>query len=268
MTDHAKNHHRNLYEQFNDLKNDGVESNVSTYRQGQLRPEKIRRFDASETRQLLIEWIILDTQSFISVEKNSFIRLVESLNPSYKLPKKDAIHDDITARYNECKISIKNELKAHKGRFSLTTDIWTSPSSIPFLCVTVHFINSDWSLKSFPLAFRHISGSHTGLRIYDCFKENLMEYDLINRVLTVTLDNASNNDSFMQEMLSSNIVIDNECQISFAHILNLTAQDSIKEFIDKIEPLRSAIKAIKYSPAKIEKLKLFLAIKKSHRFLI
>ena len=258
LTDHAKTHHRNLYDQFNESKNEGVESKVSSSRQGHLKPEKIRRFDACETTRLLVEWIIMDAQSFISVEKKFFIRLVESLNPSYQLPKKDAVRDYIIARYNQCKINIKNELKAQKGLFSLTTDIWTSPSFIPFLCVTVHFIDSNWRLKSFLLAFRHIFGHHAGLRIYDCFKEILTEYDLMNRVLTVTLDNASNNDTFMDEMILNKVVIDNECQIRcFAHILNLAAQDSIQEFIDKIEPLRSAIKAIKYSPSKIEKLHLY-----------
>lgn len=51
----------------------------------------------------------------------------------------------------------------------MTTDVWSDPDLTAFLAVTAHFIvrvgsRSDGQLilRSGLLAFRHISGSHTG----------------------------------------------------------------------------------------------------------
>ena len=96
------------------------------------------------------------------------------------------------------------------------------------------------------IAFRHIPGKHTGIRISSVFREILKEYDILERILCVTLDNASNNDSFIDDLILHK-VMSNECHVRcFPHILNLAAQVALQEFIDKIEPLRRAIKIIRY----------------------
>lgn len=149
-------------------------------------------------------------------------------------------------------------MKNHGGKLSFTTDIWTSPSSVPFICVTVHYIDAEWNLKHFVLAFRHIPGKHTGVRISTVFCDILKEYDVLERTLCVTLDNASNNDTFIDDLISKNVLRDKECQVRcFPHVMNLAAQVSLQEFIDKIEPLRIAIKAIRYSPLKLDRLETF-----------
>ena len=48
---------------------------------------------------------------------------------------------------------IKREVRAEmsriraESRVAMTTDIWTSRSTDPFITVTLHWVDADWSLK-------------------------------------------------------------------------------------------------------------------------
>lgn len=258
LTDHARNNHKMKFNEFQELTNDQETVISTSSRQTTLNLAKAHRFNEKLTNRLLIEWIIADTQAFIIAEKPAFLAFLQSLNPDYKPPKADSVKSNILSLYKQYKCSIKEELKNHGGKLSFTTDIWTSPSSVPFICVTVHYIDAEWNLKHFVLAFRHIPGKHTGVRISTVFCDILKEYDVLERTLCVTLDNASNNDTFIDDLISKNVLRDKECQVRcFPHVMNLAAQVSLQEFIDKIEPLRIAIKAIRYSPLKLDRLETF-----------
>jgi hypothetical protein len=58
------------------------------------------------------------------------------------------------------------------GRVALTTDVWSDPELTAFLAATAHFIvrvhgrsGSQLILRSGLLAFRHVSGVHTGEKL-------------------------------------------------------------------------------------------------------
>ena len=99
------------------------------------------------------------------------------------------------------KVKITELLSEHPGKFSITLDIWTSPSQNPFLCVTLHFIDDSWELKSQVIAFRYIPGNHSGIKISSVLLDVLKEYQLEDRILTVTVDNASNNNTLVMELI-------------------------------------------------------------------
>jgi hypothetical protein len=103
-----------------------------------------------------------------------------------------------------------DDLSNQKGKLSFTTDVWTSPSSVPFVCVTVHYLNDDWELCSRVMPFRYLPGSHTGLKIGALFEDILKEFDVLDRTLCVTVDNASNNDTFVQYLIKKHIFRDRE----------------------------------------------------------
>jgi hypothetical protein len=44
-----------------------------------------------------------------------------------------------------------------------------SPSYIPFLGITVHWISKNWNLKELLLDFVKLSGPHSGENLYDSF---------------------------------------------------------------------------------------------------
>jgi hypothetical protein len=126
-----------------------------------------------------------------------------------------------------------------------------------FLALTYHFIDSSFKLRSGLVDFLPIEGSHTGLNIasslmgvfneFNIKKSQVIIFELISQVLTITCDNASNNDVMIEKLISEGFLANGEHQIRcFAHVLNLTAQELLK-FIDYlVEQIRVNAKFIRY----------------------
>lgn len=74
----------------------------------------------------------------------------------------------------------------------MSTDCWTSLQQVNYLCLTAHFINSDWKLKKKVLNFFEII-SHRRDGICKILDNCLHEWE-IEKVFTVNIDNASSND--------------------------------------------------------------------------
>lgn len=55
------------------------------------------------------------------------------------------------------------------GRISLTTEFWTSKSQTYFMAITVHWIDSEFNLRSMLLSFQPSDGSHSAEWILDIF---------------------------------------------------------------------------------------------------
>ena len=85
-----------------------------------------------------------------------------------------------------------NELKNSCQKVCLTTDTWTSIQKINYMCLTAHYIDNTWILKKKIINFRPIS-SHKGDAIVVAIEKCLMGWEL-DRVFTLTMDNASSND--------------------------------------------------------------------------
>jgi hypothetical protein len=67
--------------------------------------------------------------------------------------------------------------------------------------VVVHFVTTHWELEKRIIGFRLIDCSHSGVNIAERISLVLAEYDLISKVLFVTLDNASANASAMDHFI-------------------------------------------------------------------
>ena len=63
------------------------------------------------------------------------------------------------------KTKICQELHSVADLFSLTADLWTSPSNKSFIGITVHFVDSYYKLNSKPLTTKYFPKRHTGANI-------------------------------------------------------------------------------------------------------
>ena len=78
------------------------------------------------------------------------------LNPTVRTISRNTLKADIWAIYNEGKERIKKELELVNGRICLTSDLWSSPTTDGYMSLTVHYVDSNWSLKKRILIFRHV----------------------------------------------------------------------------------------------------------------
>ncbi|GBB84907.1 hypothetical protein RclHR1_01150011 [Rhizophagus clarus] len=179
--------------------------------------EKIFIFTQESFRKDLVYWITDDDQPFT-----------------------DTIHNDIIKIFDSEKEHIKTELQKIPGKFSFTLDGWTSRNQLSFLGITIHWITSNWKLKSTVLDFFHIEGPHSGENIASKFFEILKEFNLLPKILGVSTDNASN----MNKMLSKFEQIckyegfkfdaKNQHVRCLVHIINLAVQIILKTLKEEV----------------------------------
>jgi hypothetical protein len=127
--------------------------------------------------------------------------------------------------------------KLPKGsRLSIALDCWTSPFSRAFMAITGYFLDQEWNYCEVLLGFEHLHGSHTGAHLSQTVLQILKEHNIDDRVLSITTDNASNNNTMMigvQEMVQSQVL--SETSVfripCIAHVIQL----SLKDLLGKIK---------------------------------
>ena len=98
-----------------------------------------------------------------------------------------------------------------------------------------------------------MKGAHTGANIYQTFISILEDYQIDGKIHGVTLDNASNNLSFI-EYLDANTRFNSTNHIRcFAHVINLAAQCALDVLKAELKKLREGINKIKSTPQQFEK---------------
>ncbi|KAJ8761761.1 hypothetical protein K2173_004571 [Erythroxylum novogranatense] len=126
------------------------------------------------------------------------------------------------------------------------------------MCLTVHFIDNDWKLNKRIINFCPID-SHKGEAIGMTVERCLIEWGIDN-VLTMTVDNASSNDTaiaYLKKRFSTrkNSVI--RCEHfhvrCVAHIINLVVGDGLSEVSSSIMRIRAAIRFVRQSPARLKR---------------
>ena len=145
-------------------------------------------------------------------------------------------------------------LKDAPSRISLTSDLWTSVITDGYMCITTHFIDRNWVLQKRVLNFCFMPPPHNGVSLSEKMYNLLCEWEIENKVFSVTLDNPSFNDVSV-DILRTQLSIRKAlvCNGEFfhlrccAHILNLIVQDGLKEIDITIQKIRESVKYVKGS---------------------
>jgi hypothetical protein len=133
---------------------------------------------------------------------------------------------------------------------SFATDAWTSPNYKAYVAVTVH-LEQDGVPVSMLLDLVEVARSHSGLNLAAAFAKILEDFGISNKVsgfgiavnwlathsghiqiLSITCDNASNNDTMIDEL--ADLLDDfpgpaNQTRC-FTHVLNLVVKSIIRQF--------------------------------------
>ncbi|XP_077211612.1 zinc finger BED domain-containing protein RICESLEEPER 1-like isoform X1 [Tasmannia lanceolata] len=218
------------------------------------------KFDQELCREALNRMIIIDELPFKFVEREGFRHFCSVMQPRFKLIGLRTVGRDCLAMYAIEKKKLKDLLHKTDQRISLTTDAWTSLQNISYMCLTAHFIDHDWKLHKRIINFCVIS-SHKGEAIGQAVESCMIEWG-IEKVCTITVDNASSNDTvvgYLKKKISNRngFILDGEFfhMRCCAHILNLIVKDGISEVIDSISRIRGAVRYIRSSPSRAQRFK-------------
>jgi hypothetical protein len=65
------------------------------------------------------------------------------------------------------------------------------------MAVTRYFLDTDWNYRELLLRFEPLSGTYSGVNLSAILLQLLQKYNLADRVLTITTDNVSNNNTLV-----------------------------------------------------------------------
>uniref|UniRef100_A0ACD5WZR0 Uncharacterized protein n=1 Tax=Avena sativa TaxID=4498 RepID=A0ACD5WZR0_AVESA len=158
------------------------------------------RFSAKNCRRGLAKMIIMDEYPFSAVEGEGFREYSKILQPEFEPPSRYTVARDYFNLYLEEKMKLKEALRDQ--RVCLMTDTWTSIQNQNFMSLTAHWINNQWELERKVLNFCFVP-DHAGNTLGRMIEECLLEWD-IGQVFTLTVDNASSNNTAIGYLKTAN----------------------------------------------------------------
>ncbi|CAL5207197.1 unnamed protein product [Lathyrus oleraceus] len=218
--------------------------------------------DKKVSRSMCATAIIAHDLPYKYVEFQKIRDWMKYLNPEFSPISRNTAKADVDEIFKTEKEALKKELANIPSRISLTSDMWTSCTSEGYICLTAHYVDSNWNLKSKILNFCHMPPPHMGSEMSKKILDFLSDWGIEKKIFSLTLDNASAND-VMQAHLKRQLVLQNwllsegeffhvRCS---AHVLNLIVQEGLKVIGDALEKIRESVKYVKGSEGRMKKFK-------------
>ena len=93
-------------------------------------------------------------------------------------------------------------MKVLKGvdTIALATDLWTSNQTLSYMCLVAHFIDKNWNMQCRVLNFVELDPPHSGNVIAQAVFECVAAWNIEDKIISITLDNASNNDKAIRNL--------------------------------------------------------------------
>jgi hypothetical protein len=110
--------------------------------------------------------------------------------------------------------------------------------------VVAHYVSKDWLLEKRVIGLRLIETSHTGENIVERVMTMLEDYGVVNKIFSITLDNASSNSKAMVKL---SLLLSGYVGTLFLHqrcacrIINLIVKCGLKRLNPYIDSFRTAI---------------------------
>nr|GLL33406.1 zinc finger BED domain-containing protein RICESLEEPER 2-like [Ipomoea trifida] len=224
-----------------------------------------RKVDPNIARELLASAVIKHDLPFSFVEYDGIRKWEKYLNPDVPSISRNTLVSDITKIYFQEKEKLKQVLANIKNRICLTSDVWTACTSEGYICLTGHFVDENWKLNSKILCFAKMPPPHTRVELAAKIYQFLKEWGIERKVFSLTLDNASCNDT-MQEIVKEQLTLNESllCDGEFfhircsAHILNLIVQEGLKVVTSALHKIRESVKYVKGSEGRMKKFEEYI----------
>ncbi|KIL55792.1 hypothetical protein M378DRAFT_53553, partial [Amanita muscaria Koide BX008] len=197
-----------------------------------------RQHTKTESR-CIVRWVSESMRPFQIVNDRGFQSLMKTGRPDYHIPSPETISRDV------------KQVFEHDGALNFATDAWTSPNHRAYIAITIHF-EKDGVPVAMLLDILEVAQSHSGLNLAAAFANVLEDFGISDKILSITCDNASNNDTMIEELEDLVAAFPGETNRTrcFAHIINLVAKSVLQQFDipkakdgeDLNEPMRELVR--------------------------
>lgn len=218
------------------------------------------KFDSEAIHNEMVKMFVALEIPFERVDHAAFHNFMSVVQQGFKVPSSIALTHDVLSLWETEKTRLKKFLSQQCQRVCLTIDTWTSSQNLCYMCLTVHFIDNEWKMHKKVLNFSQVT-SHSGETMAKTMEQCLNGWGL-NRVLSLTVDNASFSDveilHLKNKLVSWNSLVLNGDFIHMhccPHVLNLIVEEVLEEIGDSIMRIRAAVWYIRSSPLRFSRFK-------------
>ncbi|MBW0543501.1 hypothetical protein O181_083216 [Austropuccinia psidii MF-1] len=136
----------------------------------------------------------------------------------------------LTKIYFYHKEFIFNYLLRNRPEVSFTTDSCTSPEITAYLAITSHYIDTDFKLTSIIIGLYKIEGNNAGASLATQLLTIIHHYNLEQKIIFITTDNASVNNKMAQEIEATfpKFCAKDHMVGCMAHTIHLAAHGGLK----------------------------------------
>ena len=152
-------------------------------------------------RSKVMKMIVCTKLPFSFSENPWFTEWCQYLNPGYVPTPRSTGRGILIKDYDSFRVAILNLFQNHKFFFSFTADMWTSKQHLGYIGICAHFIDDNWILQKRLIAFKLLEHPHSGTNMTTIFLDILRSLNVHDRIFTITLDNASNNDKMVETIM-------------------------------------------------------------------
>lgn len=152
-------------------------------------------------RDKLLRWIGKTAQPYNVVETMEFQELF-SASHQEPLPIKtgNGVKAALKNKYGELVTKRLAKFGESKGKIALSLDCWTSVTGDSFMAIVGHALSEDFEYSEMLLNFSQLMGPHTGDLLFEMVMKCITDYNLHGRIISITGDNASNNDAMVDKV--------------------------------------------------------------------
>lgn len=184
-----------------------------------------------------------------------FERLIQkAFNPKYKSVSRTTTRNDLKKCFKTMCTRLINDIACLRGSISLTSDMWRAVSKQEYICVTSHYIDSNWRLQKIFIGFRAMYFEHTGENIFHTISSVMSDFNIMDCIISITLDNAASNAKAIQYFESNGIPQNGSYffhQRCACHIINLMVKSGLKLVTSHIHRIQEALAWIIHSTPRI-----------------
>jgi hypothetical protein len=217
------------------------------------------QFDETKVRELFSHAILYHEYPFMMMEHVLFNKALKACTPHWRKISRATAKSLCFATYEKEKKKIKS-LLSKVNKVNITTDMWTSCQDSSYMVVTCHFIDATWVLNRRVLNFCSFPPPHTGHAISQALLKCFRDWGIENKVCSVTVDNATNNDlaiKNLREVFNKRKLLVVEGKLFHvrccAHVTNLLVQYGLSEIKTIVDCVRDGIKYLVASESRLLK---------------
>ena len=209
-------------------------------------------YDKNVARKELVDYVIRAELPFTFVQKHDFKGMINrSFCPEYRGISASTCKRDVMKKFTTSKTGLLSFFERFDGKICLTSDIWSSRQKMGYMSLTAHFIDSTWSLNKRIICFKMIEYPHTGESLANHIYEELLSWRIHEKIFSISLDNASNNDVvalLLPDFLMVEAVLKKLFHVRCcAHILNLIVQDGLHILGPSIDKIINVVRSMNSS---------------------